>query len=1149
MKNLLSIIALALTINASAQQDTITVQTFTYDTISTRRAIFTFPAELQGKTFEKVLMYYNLKCDPLTPWDQYNCGEWDYLAHSRIYDHTGVMDSVLVEGPQFLVNNQWPNTVEYVNAPYYHYYDNYQYFTTYTGTDVDNTIGTGTDAAFYPFGASNNNQRTQILWKESELTAGGVVAGDISKLRFDVASLGGNMGNLTIKMKHTSVTSLQSFDESGWTTVYSMNTAFSATGWNTINLTTPFNYDGLSNLLIDVSFQNTGINLDNQLTATQTTNNMVVTSSEKLGYLKVPQNDFVEIEMSDYDFGDQISISFWANGDGGILPVNTSIVEAADSLNNRIINIHFPWSNSRHYWDCGEGSGYDRIDQAATTQEIADEWHHWAFTKNQSTGEMNIYKDGVLWHTGSGLNRMVGVVNTFKIGANRNQGNGWPGKIDEFRVWDVELSQADIAAWMDQKITAAHPNYADLVLYYDFDVEDAVIDKSGNGRDGMMTVPGMIEHHTESQAGHQLTNIRPNIVFVQGTFTAVLDSVLVTDSVMVDPIDITEYTVNGRKFEIVDIIHPYPIGYSYQYDYLGNLIDSTYYAADVSFANDSIFYYEEPFEIIEPIEIGRYITPYGIGFDLGPNGFTYIYDVSDYQQYLQGDVDFAAHNTQELIDVKFVFIEGTPPRDVLGVEKIWGNHGSHSYANLDNNVALPPVDVDLDPNGSMYKIKTRITGHGHNGSNNCCEWGQGRDHEILIDGVPRFTWEIFQETECGDNPNIGQGGTWPYAREGWCPGDIVEEHDFDITPYVTPGTTTNIDYDITDVPLGDPAQGNGNYNMAMHLVTYGAPNFVNDAAIVDVLNPNSWEYYSKWNPTCQNPRVLLRNTGSATLTSCTIHIWVGGFDNVISYNWTGALEFLEEEVVEIPITPDFWYDWQGQLTFSAKVAEPNGVQDEYAFNDEYSVPFEATPVYNEPFYIWFKTNNKASENQLYLKDENGNIVFSRTSLQNNTEYKDTMYLSQGCYTLELYDSDHDGISFWYSAQAEGETAGWIRLRQVNPGIMLWIADPDFGRYTSHSFSVGYALNTPEESISYGFEVYPNPSEGIFNLELNNFTGENVQLFVINEMGATVAVDQISNSNAEGYYQKQMDLSHLAEGIYFIKVVSDEQVATKRIVIQ
>jgi hypothetical protein len=1132
-------------------QDTITVQTFTYDSISSRRSIFTFPAELQGEEFEKVLMYYNIKCDPLTPWDGYNCGEWDYLAYSRIYDHTGVFDSTLIEGPQYLVNNNWEASFGYVNSPYYDYFQNYQKFITYAvEADNDYSIGAGSDNASHTFGASNNFQRSQILWTATEISAAGITAGNIDKLRFDINALGGDLANLTIKMKHTSSTELSSFDDQGWTEVYHLNTTFGGTGIATLDLTYPFNYDGASDLLLDISFENETVSTDNILTATQTTNNSVVFTNEKLGYLNVPQNDFVEIAMSDYDFEDQITISFWANGDAGILPVNTSIIEASDSLNNRVLNIHFPWSNSSHYWDAGEGSGYDRIDQAASAGEVAGEWHHWAFTKDQVSGEMKIYKDGVLWLIGTGKNRAVGIVNTFKIGANRVEANGWPGKIDEFRVWDVEITETEIAAWMNQKITPAHPNYADLVVYYDFDGDQAVVDKSGNDRDGMMTTPGMIEHYQESQAGHELSNIRPNITFVQGTYISSLDSTLVTDSILVNQIDITEFAVDGRKFVINSILHAYPPGYSYTYDFLGNKLDSTLFSADVTITNDSISYYEEAYEIIDPFEIGRFITPYGIGFDLGPNGFTYVYDVTDYQQFLEGDVDFAAHNTQELIDVKFKFVKGTPPREVIKVEKIWGNLGSHTYADLDNDVKLPSMTVDIDPNGDMFKVRTRITGHGHNGSNNCCEWGNGsgRDHELLIDGTSRFTWEIWQATECGDNPNTGQGGTWPYAREGWCPGDIVEDYEFDITPYVTPGTTAAIDYDIQDVPSGDPAQGNGNYMMAMHLVTYGAPNFTNDAAIVDVLNPNSWEYYGKWNPTCQNPRVILKNTGSATLTSVFIHVWVGGFDNVISYEWTGSLEFLEEEVVEIPVTDDWWYDFQGSLEFSAMVHLPNGIADEYANNNKYTVPFEATEVYNDPFYIWFMTNNKASENQLYLKDEDGNVIFSRTSLTNTTEYKDTMYLSPGCYTVELYDTDHDGLGFWYSSQVEGETSGFLRLREVGGG-MLKVFQNDFGHYTSHSFTVGYALGTDEKEISYSLDVYPNPSQGIFNLSMDNFKGDQIEITVYTELGGAAYYETISDNNVEGYLQKQLDLTNLSEGIYFIQVKSDQQMVTKRIVIQ
>ena len=57
-------------------QDTTVVRTLTFDSIATRRGWWDFPPS--SEHFRKVLMVHTLKCDPQTPWDQYDCGEWDY---------------------------------------------------------------------------------------------------------------------------------------------------------------------------------------------------------------------------------------------------------------------------------------------------------------------------------------------------------------------------------------------------------------------------------------------------------------------------------------------------------------------------------------------------------------------------------------------------------------------------------------------------------------------------------------------------------------------------------------------------------------------------------------------------------------------------------------------------------------------------------------------------------------------------------------------------------------------------------------------------------------------------------------------------------------------------------------------------------------
>ena len=89
MKNIYTtILVLLFSVFYSFSQDTTWVQTFTFDSITNRHDQFEFPAELNSQRFEKVLMYYKLKCSPLTTWDQYNCGEWDYLTYTRVFDHT-----------------------------------------------------------------------------------------------------------------------------------------------------------------------------------------------------------------------------------------------------------------------------------------------------------------------------------------------------------------------------------------------------------------------------------------------------------------------------------------------------------------------------------------------------------------------------------------------------------------------------------------------------------------------------------------------------------------------------------------------------------------------------------------------------------------------------------------------------------------------------------------------------------------------------------------------------------------------------------------------------------------------------------------------------------------------------------------------------
>lgn len=123
------------------------------------------------------------------------------------------------------------------------------------------TIGNGTtvnSTTSYPAIYSNwyKNARHQILYRASELLAAGILPGKISSLSWNITTISGTTTypNFTIKMKCTSVNDLAgaSFDNAGLTQVYFAPSINITTGWNNYNFPTAYEWDGVSNILIDV---------------------------------------------------------------------------------------------------------------------------------------------------------------------------------------------------------------------------------------------------------------------------------------------------------------------------------------------------------------------------------------------------------------------------------------------------------------------------------------------------------------------------------------------------------------------------------------------------------------------------------------------------------------------------------------------------------------------------------------------------------------------------------------------------------------------------------------------------------------------------------------------------------------------------------
>jgi hypothetical protein len=86
-----------------------------------------------------------------------------------------------------------------------------------------------------------------------------------------------------------------------------------------------------------------------------------------------------------------------------------------------------------------------------------------------------------------------------------------------------------------------------------------------------------------------------------------------------------------------------------------------------------------------------------------------------------------------------------------------------------------------------------------------------------------------------------------------------------------------------------------------------------------------------------------------------------------------------------------------------------------------------------------------------------------------------------------------------------------------------------------------AVKSIEEAVS----VYPNPSNGIVNIDLQGAMTQNATIEVYNAMGQQVLAQNYTDASSKF----EINLSGNASGVYTIKLIADGQVITKRVVLQ
>ena len=127
---------------------------------------------------------------------------------------------------------------------------------TVSGTSPTTSSGTNT-----PLYRNFEGVKSQFLVRASELTALGYAAGQLTSLSFNVVSIGStanrNLDNLNMFIGHTGVTALTTtFQPTPSLNVYTSPSYNAVVGANTFNFSTIFNWDGVSNILVEMCHDN-----------------------------------------------------------------------------------------------------------------------------------------------------------------------------------------------------------------------------------------------------------------------------------------------------------------------------------------------------------------------------------------------------------------------------------------------------------------------------------------------------------------------------------------------------------------------------------------------------------------------------------------------------------------------------------------------------------------------------------------------------------------------------------------------------------------------------------------------------------------------------------------------------------------------------
>ncbi|WP_237144744.1 T9SS type A sorting domain-containing protein [Pontibacter pamirensis] len=78
-------------------------------------------------------------------------------------------------------------------------------------------------------------------------------------------------------------------------------------------------------------------------------------------------------------------------------------------------------------------------------------------------------------------------------------------------------------------------------------------------------------------------------------------------------------------------------------------------------------------------------------------------------------------------------------------------------------------------------------------------------------------------------------------------------------------------------------------------------------------------------------------------------------------------------------------------------------------------------------------------------------------------------------------------------------------------------------------------------------IYPNPSTGVFTVELSNLDTRKVELRIMNVIGNEILRETLTSDDVQ--FKRTVDLSSFSKGLYYVKIEADNYSTVRRVVVK